>query len=87
MNEILKAWVKESVPVYYIRFQQAIPPAANMEPVSEFTLKNKHLKYVVDKLWYGPWGALWLCKGELNCSPEANVMYVRCHYETSKLDG
>ena len=67
----------DGTPLYYARFQQPIPPAVNMEPVSEFVLSGKHSKYIVDTMRYTSHGLVWTFHDETNITPLANVMYVR----------
>lgn len=63
--------------LYYVRFQQPIPTAENKEPVSEFVLSGKQIKYVVDWMTCDDHWLRWECCGEKDKTPAANIMYCR----------
>ncbi len=75
--DIIGKWIDEGFQVYYARFHQPVPPSVNAEPVSEFSISNKHQKYVVDEMHYTPHGLIWFYKGEIDIQPLANVVYAR----------
>lgn len=76
-KNLLEEWENEGVPCYYARFQQPVPPSVNKEPVSEFCIRAKQLKYLVDRLTYTTHGLIWRSGGEIDLTPLPNVMYVR----------
>ena len=78
----IEYWLQSAIPCHYVRFQQAVPPAVNKEPVSEFRLEatgdsQRGKLYVVDSIYYTPHGVIFKAYGETNIVPLANVMYVR----------
>lgn len=79
MFDRLKA---ESIPCYYARFHQPVPPGLDMEPVGEFKVKSKS-KYSVEGMLYHPTAGLIFAaankKGEIeeDIVPAANIIYVR----------
>lgn len=76
----LDRWMKEGIPLYYVRFHQPVPPAKDMEPVSEFrtkVLSRQDEKYFVDSALYTEYGVIFRCKGEVDIVPLANVIYTR----------
>lgn len=76
-SELDEKWEK-AIPVYYVRFHQAVPPSLNKEPVQEFKLKSDQVKYKVDGLkWLWGDGLLFKAYGEIDFVPAANVQYVR----------
>ena len=87
LGEILIQATKEAIlnekwengtPIFYARFHSAVPPGKDKEPVEEFSLKNKHIKYVVDDLrWSWGDGVIFKAYSEMDLVPEANIKYVR----------
>ena len=74
----LDKWARDGVKCHYVRFHQPVPPAKDMEPVSEFSTKaGVKDKYFVDSLTYTPHGIVFRCKGELDITPLANVIVSR----------
>jgi hypothetical protein len=72
----------QSIPCYYARFHQPVPPGYDKEPVSEFKVKSGN-KYGVEAMLYHPTAGLIFDavnkKGEQeeDIVPAANVIYVR----------
>lgn len=74
---ILEKWISEGIPCYYMRFQSPVAPARDKEPVSEFYIKGPTGKYLVDSIWYTPYGVIWRAHKETDITPLANVNWSR----------
>lgn len=70
-------WEAVGQPVYYVSFHDPVPVAKNMEPVGEFRLETKEVKYKVQQMIYTPYGLVFWVNGEGNIVGLANVKLVR----------
>lgn len=78
----LQKWEAEGIPCYYARFERAVPPHENSEPVYEFQLvKEDNLqprkKYCVESIVYTEHGVIWRSKEEIDICPLSNIAYAR----------
>lgn len=73
----LEKWEQAGVPCFYVRFHQPVPPAKDLQPVSEFNTRAKDAKYLVDSISYTPYGVIFRFKGEVDLVPLANIIYAR----------
>ena len=74
---ILEQWTNQGIPCHYAKFQSAIAPGKDKEPVSEFYIKGPTGKYLVDSLCYTPHGVIWTYQGLTEITPLANVRNAR----------
>lgn len=71
-------WKESSVPCRYVRFQAPVPPCVNKEPVYEFKIEPKDVKYKVDAMLYNPSvGLIFSAYGEEDIVPCPNIQYIR----------
>ena len=69
----------------YARFHHPVPPSENMEPVSEFRLSTKQLKYKVDSIIYTVDGLIVRAYSSSFIIPLANIIYCRIDNSEAKI--
>jgi hypothetical protein len=73
----LDSWISQGIPCYYVRLQSPVAPARDKEPVSEFYIKGPTGKYLIDSMWYTPYGLVWRAHKETNITALANIVLSR----------
>ncbi len=70
-------WRDEGEVCHFVSFHDPVPTGKDKEPVGEFRVETKDLKYRVDEMIYTPFGLLFLAHDQMNVVGLSNVKLVR----------
>lgn len=70
-------WEEAGQPCSFVSFHDPVPSGRDKEPVGEFRLETKDVKYRVDKMTYTPHGLIFRAHQQGNIVGLSNVKLVR----------
>jgi hypothetical protein len=76
-RERLEKSLEAGIQCSYARFQAAVAPKENKEPVHEFKLNSTDVRYKVDKISHDNHTLFWKIDGIIQETPWVNVQWAR----------